>query len=330
MSVSIITGGAGFIGPNLIRSLLQGNTSTCIVADNLSNGNWDTLRKFFDSNELKNILFCECNADDYDELNSVFEIALSYGRLSEVWHLAANSDIPLGIADISLDYKDTFMSTYQVLRCMEKFDVENIYFASSSAIYGNHFGQTLFEDTGPLLPISNYGAMKLSSEAIISARSEVFLKRALLFRFPNVIGSPATHGVIYDFIKKLMATPDCLPVLGDGTQCKPYLHVNDLVDAMMFLRGNTSLKGICPVNIGAFGDGVSVSQIAEIVCSVVNPAARIEYGVGDRGWQGDVPKVAYSTALLQDMGWKPSLTPLAAVELAVQEVYTQLTESCSA
>lgn len=327
MSVSIVTGGAGFIGPNLIRSLLQGHTDTCIVADNLSNGNWDTLRTFFDSNELKNVIFCKCNAADYDELNSVFEIASSYGRLSEVWHLAANSDIPLGIADISLDYNDTFMSTYQVLRCMEKFDVENIYFASSSAIYGNHFGQTLFENSGPLLPISNYGAMKLSSEAIISARSEVFLKRALLFRFPNVIGSPATHGVIYDFIKKLMATPKCLSVLGDGTQCKPYLHVKDLVNAMLYLRGHTSLKGAYPINIGAFGDGVSVKEIAEIVCSVVNPAARIEYGSGDRGWQGDVPKVAYSTALLQELGWTPKLSPVAAVELAVQEIYTQLTGS---
>ena len=127
------------------------------------------------------------------------------------------------------------MTTFNLLEMARKYSVRNFYFASSSAVYGDHGNKNIDENTGPLMPISNYGAMKLASEAQCFAAFESFLDKLRVFRFPNVVGTPATHGVIFDFINKLKKNPTRLDVLGDGTQQKSYLHVNDLVQGMIHL-----------------------------------------------------------------------------------------------
>src|SRR4030095_14803418 len=126
------------------------------------------------------------------------------------------------------------------------------------------------ERSAPLNPISNYGAMKLASEAQICAALEGHSGRASVFRFPNFVGAPATHGVIFDFIHKLRANPEHLEVLGDGTQQKAYLHVAELVEAMLFIAREAKDK-VAILNIGPPDAGVSVKSIAEDVCSVVAP-----------------------------------------------------------
>src|SRR5262249_33386313 len=154
-----------------------------------------------------------------------------------------------------------------------------IRFSSSSSIYGE-FGDALIEeDSGPLRPISNYGAMKLASEAQISSALEAFLQRADIFRFPNVVGTPATHGVIHDFVAKLRSAGDHLDVLGDGTQQKPYMHVDDLVDAMLFIAHRASGR-LNVFNIAPHDDGVTVRFIAETVRDIVAPTAEIRFGSG--------------------------------------------------
>jgi UDP-glucose 4-epimerase len=163
--------------------------------------------------------------------------------------------------------------------------------------------------------------MKLASEAQIRAAVEAYLPRANIFRFPNVIGTPATHGVILDFIAKLRATPDRLDVLGNGSQQKAYLHVDDLVDAMLHI---TSLEGRYLVfNIGPADDGVTVRWIAETVRDEVAPGASIHFGEGDRGWVGDVPRFSYSIERLRSTGWEPRLDSEAAVRRAVREIAAQ-------
>ena len=147
--------------------------------------------------------------------------AIAGGPISCVWHLAANSDIAAGVADPSIDLRDTFLTTFHTLQIMREFDIPRIVFASTSAIYGSHSG-LLVEETGPLFPISSYGAMKLASEASISASVESCLQQAWICRFPNVIGPRATHGIIYDLLRKLAKSPQDLEVLGDGTQQKPF------------------------------------------------------------------------------------------------------------
>jgi UDP-glucose 4-epimerase len=242
--------------------------------------------------------------------------------ISEVWHLAANSDIPAGITDAAIDLRDTFMTTYNTLEVMKQHQIPVLAFASTSAVYGDLGDRLLDENIGPLFPISNYGAMKLASEALISASVESFLQTAYIYRFPNVIGTPATHGVLLDFIEKLKKTPDHLEVLGNGSQRKGYLHVEDLIEAMLAIQ-KLSHEPLNYFNIGAGDEGIYVRDIAKIVVDAVSPGAQIQYGQGDKGWVGDVPRFQYSVEKLRQLGWTPKLSSVEAVHLAVKQILAQ-------
>ena len=313
----IVTGGSGFVGSRLISTLLESGHSV-IAMDNLSRGSLNNISGFRDN---PNFLFLKVNLDNYEEL---IQYQPSNLKIDAVWHLAANSDIPAGVKDPKIDLRDTFMSTFNILRYMQEKNIMEIFFASSSAVYGDHGEKELTEITSPLQPISNYGAMKLASEAQISAACESFLRRAIIFLFPNVIGTPATHGVIYDFIHKLKVTPKKLHVLGDGTQQKSYLHVSELIDAMLFLTLKTNKK-FDVFNIGPDQDsGVTVKFIAEIVVKTFAPVAQIEYGQGNKGWVGDIPKFNYSIKKIKGLGWAPKKKSKESIELAVQEISNEL------
>ena len=165
--------------------------------------------------------------------------------------------------------------------------------------------------------------MKLASEASLAAATEAFLDEAVIFRFPNVVGAPATHGVIFDFISRLHADPNVLEVRGDGTQRKPYLHVSELLDAML-LAAAAPLRGPRIYNIGPADDGVDVRWIAERVVERVSPAARINFGSGPKGWTGDIPRFRYATERISALGWRPSLSSEEAVVRAIEEIATQI------
>lgn len=318
-SVSIVAGGAGFVGANLVPELLARN-HVVVVVDNYCRGSAANLRTVQGHPCLH--LF-EADLSERARVSDIFEAARALGTVNEVWHLAANSDIPAGVLDSDVDLKDTFHTTFELLRAMHDFKVGTLHFASSSAVYGDMGEQRLHEEIGPLLPISNYGAMKLASEAQASAAAESFLSRVNLFRFPNVVGVPATHGVILDFVNKLAKDPSVLHVLGDGTQQKAYLHVADLVQAMLLVAERRSEKKVELVNIGPTDVGATVRSIAERVVARVAPGARIVYGQGNRGWVGDVPKFNYSTDRIQAYGWRPALDSAQAVARAVDEIAAQ-------
>lgn len=317
--VSIVSGGSGFIGTNLVSRLMKQEINVVII-DDFSNGQRSYLKRFKDKSRLHII---EADISNRKQCINAFKISSEIGYIQEVWHLAANSDIPAGVVNSDVDLKDTFLTTYELLRSMKKYNVKTFHFASSSAIYGDLGSDMLHENIGPLLPISNYGAMKLASEAQISAATESFLEHVNVFRFPNVVGTPATHGVILDFINKLLVNPNVLSVLGDGTQQKAYLHVSDLVDAMLTISSREIDEKIDVVNIGPVDDGVTVRWIAEQVAARVSPGAKIIYGKGNRGWVGDVPRFNYSTARLQSYGWRPTLGSEAAVMRAIDEIAIQ-------
>ena len=306
---TLIIGGAGFIGSVLVKELLK-NNAEIIVIDKLSLGSAD----YIDTTKV------EFHPMDINNTEKVLEV-LRDRTVGEVWHLAANSDIPAGVEDMNVDLDDTFMSTASTLKIMKKIECKKLYFASSSAVYGFNENR-LHEDIGPLMPISNYGAMKLSSEALISASLEAFLDKVCIYRFPNVVGVPATHGVILDFIKKLKKDSSTLEVLGNGTQQKTYLHVSELVEAMLFINNNTD-NGMNYYNIGAMDDGVFVKQIAEETAKVASPNAKINYQKTDRGWVGDVPRFYYSVVKLKELGWSPKMSSLEAVQRAVIEIASQ-------
>ena len=305
----LIIGGAGFIGSILVKKMLNDNADI-IVIDKLSLGSAD----YIDTTKV------EFHQIDINNTKQVLK-ALEDRKVGEVWHLAANSDIPAGVEDMNVDLDDTFMSTVSTLKIMKKIGCKKLYFASSSAVYGFNEDR-LHEDIGPLLPISNYGAMKLSSEALISASLESYLDKVCIYRFPNVVGVPATHGVILDFVKKLKKDMSVLEVLGNGTQQKTYLHVSELVEAMLFINNNT-VNGMNYYNIGAMDDGVFIRQIAEETTQVVSPDATINYQKSDRGWVGDVPRFYYSVDKLKDLGWSPKMHSLEAIQRAVREIVSQ-------
>lgn len=318
MTAHILTGGAGFVAINLIDRLIsQGHT--VFALDDLSRGRsnfWAPLR----DRPCFRAAIVDCA--DLQAFRAALHDAVSNGGIDAIWHLAANSDIPAGNADPQIDLRRTFLTTFNTLVLMREFAIPTLHFASSSAIYGDHGETVIHEDVGPLEPISNYGAMKLASEAQIRAAVEAFLPKANIFRFPNVVGVPATHGVIIDFVNKLKATPHTLEVLGDGTQRKAYLHVDELVDAMLFIAAHA--QGRYNVfNVGPPDSGVTVREIAEAVRDRVSPDAEIRYGTGGRGWVGDVPRFRYATDRLAELGWRPQRDSIGAVRRAIDQIVAQ-------
>lgn len=319
--ISLIAGGAGFVGVNLARALVQRGDRVVII-DNLSNGR----KAYLDADPaLRSLPLIAADLADRTGCRAAFAAAAEAagGKIDEVWHMAANSDIPAGVADPDVDHRDTFLTTFEMLGAMRDQGIGVLHFASTSAIYGDLGDTPLHEAIGPLFPISNYGAMKLASEAQLSAAAESFLDHVSIFRFPNVVGVPATHGVILDFLRKLQANPARLDVLGDGSQQKSYLHVTDLVDAMLLVATRRTRR-VDAINVGPVDDGVQVRWIAEQVALRHGGSPQIVYGAGNKGWVGDVPRFTYSTAKLQALGWKPKLGSDAAVIRAIDEIAGQL------
>ena len=254
------------------------------------------------------------------EVDSIF----SENMIDVVYHLAANSDIQKGGREPSIDYNDTLLTTRTILEGMRKANVKKLFFASTSAVYGEMLDIELTETTGGLMPVSYYGGAKLASEALISSYVSMCDMNAVIFRFPNVIGPRLTHGVIFDFIKKLQKNPQKLEILGDGTQCKPYIYVHDLVDAIVRLTQEFN-PGEIVYNLSVNSNGTTVTKIAEIVVEELGlKDVKFTYTGGDRGWKGDVPRFKYDISKVLSTGWTPKHTSDEAVRQTVRDVVTKM------
>jgi UDP-glucose 4-epimerase len=304
----LVTGGAGFIGSHIIDSLLsEGYRVVCV--DDLSLGKEKNIQQH---RENPHFIFIKLDILNKNNFQKVF----NEHDFEHVFHLAANSDIAQGAIDLTVDLHKTFMTTFTTLECMKKYKVNNIIFASTSAIYGE-LDTLLHEDCGPLFPVSFYGASKLASEAYISAFCENFDMKSWIFRFPNVVGERATHGAMFDFINKLRKNPKELVILGDGTQTKPYLYVKDIVDGIFFGWKSAQQK-LNYFNLGV-DSATTVTKIAEIVVEEMGLSdVKFIYTGGDRGWIGDVPKFQYSLSKINSLGWKAKRTSDEAIRLAVR------------
>jgi len=310
-----ITGVAGFIGSHLADCLL--GSGDCVSGvDDLSRGKLEHLAQAGQSAKFR---FYDNDISRPEQALESLRSAIEWaGTPDIVWHFAANSDIPTGTDDASVDFRRTLQTTFAILEAAKCKAVKNVAFASTSAVYGER-SDLLTENSGLLLPISNYGATKLASEALLSAAAELFLEKVWIFRFPNVVGPRPTHGAILDFVRRLAGRPASLRVLGDGSQTKPYLHVSDLISAVRFIVHHTTDRRNV-YNIGPAGEGTSVAFIAEQTVARILPGTPLAYAGGDRGWVGDVPQVRYSTEKLAKLGWRPRLTSDEAVLRAIDEI----------
>jgi UDP-glucose 4-epimerase len=307
---TLVTGGAGFIGSHLCDRLLErGEQIWC--ADNLVLGR---RRNIAHLEATPNFRFVEIDLLNEPAVTKLFADV----RFDTVFHMAANSDIAAGVSNVRLDLERNQLTTISILEAMKAHGVGRLFFASTSAIFGET-SVVLHEDTSPLRPISFYGASKLAAEAYISVFAHTFGVCAVILRFPNVVGERATHGVIFDFLRKLEIDRNELKVLGDGKQNKPYLYVVDLIDAIMTAwdKSNERFSVYHAAGIGQ----TSVREIAEIVVAAAGrPSTRIVFAGGDRGWPGDVPRFRYDTSRLETLGWRPQRHSTDAVCYAVERI----------
>ena len=307
---ALVAGGAGFIGSHLIDALLrEGDEVVCI--DNFFIGTRENIAHL--KNEPR-FMFYEQDLTELDAVQRIFEKE----KPDYVFHLAANSDIQASANEPMIEYRNTYSTTVVLLECMRRTGVKRFFFASTSAVYGDLMGSEVSEEAVALKPISYYGGAKLGSEGMISSYAYMNDMSVLVFRFPNVIGPRLTHGVIFDFVKRLKADPSHLRILGDGTQSKPYIYVLDLVDAIMRFKDVT--KGVTLYNVGVDTQS-SVTRIAEIVCEKMGlTGIPFEYTGGRGGWKGDVPVFQYNLDKIHAAGWKASMTSDEAVARTVESV----------
>ena len=309
----LVTGAAGFIASNLIPRLL-GRGDDVAGADNFFLGRREYLV------EHPRFAFHEL---DLLDLEGVIALLHDF-RPDRIWHLAANSDISFGTKYTDFDLKGGTLVTYNVLEAMRRTDVKEIVFSSSGAVYGEPSVMPTPEDYGPILPISLYAASKVACETLITAFAHNYEIRAWIYRFGNVVGPNPTHGVIHDFVLRLRDDPSRLVVLGDGTQAKPYVHVEDTLDGMEF----GILRAPGPVNVYnlAVDDQTSVREIADWTIEAMGIPRNgidVQYGDSPRGWRGDVPQVKLDTRRMTALGWKPKLSSREAVRRTIAEVVEQ-------
>lgn len=314
----IVTGAAGFIATNLIPRLLDAGDEVHGI-DNFFLGK----REFIDQwRDRANFHFHEADLLDRERVAAIF----SEVKPDRVWHLAANSDISFGTKYTDFDLKGGTIVTYNVLEAMRLAGTKEIVFSSSGAIYGEPTVMPTPESYGPLFPISMYAASKIACETMITAFCHNYDFRAWIFRFGNIVGPYPTHGAIYDFIRKLIKDPTRLEVLGDGKQSKPYVHVDDCLDGMMFGQAHAHEDVNC-YNL-AVPDQTSVNNIAKwtIEAMGLDPGTvRVERTGTKRGWPGDVTQVKLDTRRMEMLGWRPRMSSDEAVKRSIEQCVSQLT-----
>ena len=309
---ALVTGGAGFIGSHIVDHLIRSGKPVRVL-DNLASGSLDNLKQW-----SGNSLFEFMEADLLDKT----KVTEAVDGCDEVYHLAANPEVNAKNASPEDHFRQNIEATFNLLEAMRRSGQQKfIAFTSTSTVYGETDQIPTLETYGPLKPISMYGASKLACEGLLSAYASMYRFRAVLFRLANVVGPRSNHGVIYDFIKKLMADPSELEVLGDGSQSKSYLYVSDCVSGIM---SGIKKGGVVDIfNIGS-EDRTNVLAIAETVKDTMGLSGaelRLTGGVdGGRGWMGDVKIMQLDMNKLKETGWSPVYGSADAVRLTAEAV----------
>jgi UDP-glucose 4-epimerase len=301
MQKVFITGAAGFIGSSLTDRLLA-DGKTVVGWDNFSTGQ----EKFIEG-ALKSPRFTLVRGDNLD-LAALTEAVTG---CDFVFHLAANADVRFGTEHPKRDLEQNTIATFNVLEAMRANGIKHIAFSSTGSVYGEAAVIPTPEDAPFPIQTSLYGASKVAGESMIAAYAEGFGFEAYIFRFVSILGERYTHGHIFDFYQQLTEHPAWLKVLGDGTQRKSYLYVQDCIDAILHVtRLGTARDARHRTQIYNLGapEYVQVKDSIGFICGALGLEPELRYTGGDRGWIGDNPFIFLDTKKIQSTGWKPRLT----------------------
>jgi UDP-glucose 4-epimerase len=310
----VVLGGAGFIGSHFVGTLLDRN-KTVLVIDDYSAKFFNLLDQYVNNSNLS---VCTLDIRNTEQLIDLIHPD------STIIHLASNPDIAAAATNPRVDFVNGTVLTESVAEAARIAGVKKLLYASGSGVYGE-MADKPFQESDQMIPISPYGASKLAGESLLSAYAHMFGIEVTAFRFANVVGPNQTHGVGYDFVRRLKANPKELLILGDGNQRKPYIYVSDVVNAVLESR-NTSGKLFDTYNIST-SEQVSVNEIADIAIEKLGLSRKeiaIQYTGGTRGWSGDVPKVMLNSDKMRKSGWKPEYSSRDAIVKSVSEMVDRL------
>ncbi|MDH5807281.1 MAG: NAD-dependent epimerase/dehydratase family protein [Candidatus Verstraetearchaeota archaeon] len=304
LNLIIITGGAGFIGSHLADRL--GNVK---ILDNLSSGRIENIKSH-------NFLYIDLK--NFEDLLKAIE------ETETIFHFAANPEVRVSTINPEIHFNENIVATFNLLEAMRRKDVKEIVFASSSSVYGEPDYIPVNENAS-IKPISIYGASKASCENLIHAYSKLYGIKAIILRYANVVGPRLRHGVVYDFLIKLMKNSKILEILGDGNQIRSYIHIEDAIDATIIAWKNSS-RNFEVYNIGN-EDWISVNDVAKITLEVLglkNTNFIYKPILNGIGWLGDVKCIALSIEKIKSLGWKPKMNSKEALIKTIHSLLNEL------
>ncbi len=314
-----VVGGAGFIGSHLVRLLMgRDGVERVVVYDNFSSGRRWHLDSVIDDRRLEIV---EGQVDDLERLTNALQGSTA------VVHLASNPDIARAMSEPTIDFDQGTNLTNCVVEAARRSEVGLVLYASGSGVYGDLGEHEAEENYAPLEPVSTYGASKLAGEALISSYCHMFGMHGRAFRFGNVVGPNQTHGVGFDFVRKLLDHPTRLEILGDGSQSKSYVHVDDVLAAVL-LAGSVATEPFGVFNV-ATGDYITVAEIAALAveCVGLDPGSvELAYTGGSRGWKGDVPIVRIATDRIRSLGWSNRYNSRRALQASIESMLVDARE----
>jgi len=301
----LVLGGAGFIGSHLTERLIDLGASVTVY-DNLKTGRTANLAKVWKHPGFR---FVEAEVRDRKKVDETVP-----GH-DIIFHFCDDSDIRSAAEHPDTYVEQNVMGLFYVLEAMRKNKIRHILFPSSTTVFGELANPPASERHGPMIPLNIYGGAKLAAEGLISAWAHTYDLHAIVFRFVGIIGGRMDHGVVHDFVRKLQKDPAQLQVLGDGTQQRSFVLVDDCVEAMLFAFANAQ-KNYNLVHIGNV-DQISINETAGAILEVMKlKGAKLQHTGGKVGWKGDVTSNFIATETLTALGWKPPRSSREAVKEA--------------
>jgi len=310
----LVTGGAGFIGSHIVDRLVDEGYKVRVV-DNLSSGRTENLRRHTDSNAIELVI-----ADLKDPQTALRSVE----NVDAVFHFAANPEVRVSSIDPETHFNENIVATFNLLEAMRKKSVREIVFASSSSVYGEP-DEIPVDENAPIKPVSVYGASKASCETLIHAYSKLYMIKAVILRYANVVGPRLRHGVIWDLINKLIKNPRELEILGDGRQIRSYIYIDDVIEATMIAWRKTDTDYEV-YNIGN-EDWITVDEVADEIIKILRlkDVKKIYrpmlHGVG---WPGDVKRIALKIDKIKRLGFRLRMNSRYAVKVATENMIKEI------